>query len=248
MKKYIVTIVSILLFSCSTEDVQKTEDFLSKDAEGTYIAWESMGEYAYLEPGYSLEYAATVGALYSIFGGAGAPIPVDYELPNQYVVQENPYEIVGIIHNDVLNYLQTTPDGIEKALALDPEVVALVENSYSNNSSARLNSGSKQSFLLSDQAKQMINKLNIPGDKDKSAIQVLQERANNTNAAVTNYAIMTIRRFQSLYSGNNGSLIEKLNFLNNEIRAVLNSQEDKHTKDPKLVFLTVYKHSCYYWR
>lgn len=76
--------------------------------------------------------------------------------------------------------------------------------------------------------------------------EIINNIHSNTSTEVQ--AKVFIRDFSNRLSQTKGqNITSNISFINNEINSVIQSNDDAKLKAAKLVFLSVYKHSHYFW-
>jgi hypothetical protein len=81
----------------------------------------------------------------------------------------------------------------------------------------------------------------------KTVTEVLQSLASSDTTGIATYELNFIGAYNYTFIGNQNYL-NKIDYVNDEIKLVLGGSDYPNRKKGKLVFLSVLKHSIYYWR
>lgn len=252
MRVLFITLMFVVLFSaCQPENPQgpSASDVWGPDAAATMEAF--MGAVA--TPigsafiGYSFLASAVYGSIisYQVENGLRTH-PSNYLLPDEYLLESNPFECTGQAHNKNLHYYSSQSGRINAILNLETNALSSVISNYTS-CDPEINQDSALVFFQSQTFADYLNSLDRTKYSNKTLSQILAEKAQVDTSGVVNYVIGFLNDFNSRFS-NSSDYDAKINHINSEITDRLNISESANRKNPKLIFLTVMKHSIYYWR
>jgi hypothetical protein len=81
----------------------------------------------------------------------------------------------------------------------------------------------------------------------QTAEEALQSYVSSDTTGVANYELDFFHDYSSNVSSSS-SWQDRIDYINDEIKSVAGSNDYPNRKKIKLCFLTVFKHSTYYWR
>jgi len=231
------------------EQQEQAANIFAQDAAATMEAFMgSLGTpLGYTFPGYAFLASAVYGSIisYQVENGLRTH-PVDYLLPDKYLIESNPFECIGHAHNKNLKYYSSQPGTVTAVLNLETDALNTVINNYTFCDS-EINSASALAYFKSQSFSDFLNGLDRTKYSTKTLSQVLNEKAQVDTTGVVNYVINLLNAFDNRFSNNN-DYDSKINYINAELISRLNISEAYNRKAPKLIFLTTMKHSVYYWR
>jgi len=268
MRKILVSVLLmfsfVMPFSCETEDVEATVstvvDLAAADAsafgEASLACLETNLGFICRACCYELGAAAAVigsayAATYKRTMNSGTipsrHIESEIILPDSFKIASNPYECAGVIHNRLLfeimngnseQKIQDILSGNQAALErivqissdcqpIDPETqTQIIENL-------------RQGLTLSNYQENLLKYKNISREELFSG---------NGTSVDAEYYVGVYDEVITLKNNSGNSITTILNFFNRKLSELLNNNEPMDSlKTSKLGFLSVFKHSYYYW-
>jgi hypothetical protein len=245
----LVILLTMVFFSCTHEPSQQTQDVAGADAAAAIEAFAMCDEALMWlwDPVGAGAFVATYASVMSIdAAGQYRTIPRDYLLPDEFLVRDNPYECIGSTHNKGLRYMQTDGDAFGKLASLDTAAASTMIDKYAE-CNPEIDKANALRFMQSDSAHNMMTTYNIDKYRYKSAVEILQEKSLTDSTGVANFALATLSDLNRTYP-KGSDLSSKIQYINSKISAELASRDSDKVKMSKLIFLTVLKHSSYYWK
>jgi hypothetical protein len=170
-------------------------------------------------------------------------LPSHPDLPSDYLIGSNEFECLGKTHNTTLLSIQNDTSEVQKLVDLDSVSIMGVINSY-DLCTPELNKQSLYDDLTSSNSKTLVSSIDVSDYAWKDAKTILNEKIANDAPAIYTYMLGFILDFENALTG---TMHAELNFINTEIGVVQSSSDSQTIKNQKLVFLSVFKHSYYYW-
>jgi hypothetical protein len=258
MKKIITSFTALSFFcysfsSCKQEDIDHTVDMAITDgvASAEFVATMCESGACYVFPEYIAIGAAAAGVAASGAVMSITPnphLPITISLPQNLQVPNNPYENIGVMHNISLNYVVKNIPTTEYHKLMNPLYSKILIDKASQGLSASI----EQKTILSKDAASIISQ---NPEKYEAALQHYftnnkEDVINNLNLGTNNSTKVKsyVSDFYDKFTKSKGQdITNNIGLINNEIVSVINSNEDENVKKVKLVFLSVYKHSYFFW-
>ena len=194
-----------------------------------------------------LSAAAIYGAQMSHEAGQHVPRPGnDFMLPDNYQLSTNPYECIGYSHNRNLDYFSHAPGSAHAVANLHEEELRQTIVNYAA-CNPEVNVDSVMAFANSQAFRDLYFGMDRTQYANQTLDQVLLKKSQTDTSGVAGYLISFINSYRSHF-GESSNYQAKINYINEEIRNRLLVAEYPNRKEQKLIFLTVLKHSVYYWR
>jgi hypothetical protein len=250
--------ISIFLTSCSPEETNYYSQVAAVDAAATDNFIMEHGGYGmvildqYFTLGAFSNAAAMVGAAASRGWQGRSPLPSnrstirpDYILPEQYVNVKNPYECVGFAHNRILQEIRIKNIQDDQILSMDSSVVKPLIRLYAI-CDAETDVDSIYKILKNNNFKQKFESINQDYYNQNNLTTILNDKAMTDTSGHATYMLKYIRHLQTDFPDED--YVQIINDINLEIKKQLSVTKTSPWYNTKLAFLSVLKHSTYYWR
>lgn len=245
--------LSVSFFACQkvSPEEQRAIDIAAADAAGAVEFLLTTAETPLpLFPWYYAVGAAVAGAMSSAAEASlfEPKIPIVVDLPSELKIANNPQEIIGEMHNQALDYSMKN--------ILKSEFPKLMNESYSKkliNEAAdciSTNNVNKEDIINKVNSYYLLNnqKLNRNFQKyfknDEIADFQNLDQTNSLAIKAKSFCIEFTTNFKNVKTNN---ILDNIRYINSEIVKIINNSDDEKLKTVKLTFLSVYKHSYYYW-
>ena len=243
-----------LMMSCSHTDTPAppTTDVIDADAEGAAAGWHENDPHGAGE--------VIIGTIHSVFSAVGESLESGQsqpfistgnpngELPEQYLLSNNPYEDFGIMHNRLLN-LAIKEGGINVWLQKQENYDSIFyDKVLSTSTNPLINSTTAKPELFNTLK---VNAMSASVQSAKAHLHLYSSQNDilsylGLNSSETDGIKRIYTTFLSM-KNNNSSKIEVAIYLNKEISEILNNEVLTDNQRTEIIYLTVLKHSNYFW-
>lgn len=247
--------LSVSFFSCQKEptpDEQHQTEIAMHDAAASMEFIIEMAEMpaSYFCPECVLAGAAVAGAAASAAVASihEPKIPIAVDLPSELTVSNNPQESVGVMHNRALNYTMNNVPKTELMHLLSERNVKILTGAATDCIPYK----KEERQLLIDNVSSMISQKSERLNRNFQKYFKLDEISNFKNlgqpSLLVDEAKLFCSNFISKFNNNRSkNIIDNIKYINTEIINEINNSDEAKLKTLKLTFLSVYKHSYYYW-